>query len=485
MNNINILVEAKNEYTSQLQKILRPRLYEGLKSIYDDIINTAIKELEEKKVQSSSVTKTFQKMLKEIPQWNHDMVINEYHRIEKISNCDYLENLIEAVFITNTKILTSVQINNTKAQNIKINIPQPPHFIHKCYMKCAIEFNKNPYVFDQSKTLTPKEKHNNLREALQLIDNSINSAISDLLPIGDILKHGLTKNKISGSDSQEGGGDEDSKEELELNDSSEDETSNITDDDESHITDDDRSDVTNDESKEASELMKDIKGETPLEENNQNNEEKVVEQYELPPQTGGQVINLAVEEKEELHEELVEKREEVHEETPEVKEIILKKEDDGVINLNEEKEEEFKKIVYDKVTPPFATKIKNIVKVGGNDDDNAVKDPPKEKSITVSKDFSFEPIYQKKPVKSNVTPNPFIRNIKNNKFIKTRQFGLDKNNSSFYKKKYQENSANYNSVSEKDNIKSTIDEQKRPIKNKIMLGGNVSSDEDEDEELDL
>lgn len=472
MNNINILVEAKNEYTSQLQKILRPRLYEGLKSIYDDIINTAIKELEEKKVQSSSVTKTFQKMLREIPQWNHDMVINEYHRIEKISNCDYLENLIEAVFITNTKILTSVQINNTKAQNIKINIPQPPHFIHKCYMKCAIEFNKNPYVFDQSKTLTPKEKHNNLREALQLIDNSINSAISDLLPIGDILKHGLTKNKISESVSHEGG---DSKEELELNDSSKDQTSNITDDDdESHITDDDQSDVT-DESNEASELMKDIKGGTPLEENNE------VEQYELPSQTGGQVINLPVEEKEELHEELVEKREEVHEETPEVKEIILKKEDDGVINLNEEKEEEFKKIVYDKVTPPFATKIKNIVKVGGNED--VPKDPPKEKSITVSKDFSFEPIYQKKPVKNDITPNPFIRNIKNNKFIKTRQFGLDKNNS-FYKKKYQENSANYNSVSDKDNIKSTIDTEQRPIKNKIMLGGNVSSDEDEDE-LDL
>ena len=34
MNSVNILVEAKNEYTSQLQKILTPRLYEGFKSIY-------------------------------------------------------------------------------------------------------------------------------------------------------------------------------------------------------------------------------------------------------------------------------------------------------------------------------------------------------------------------------------------------------------------------------------------------------------------
>jgi len=475
MNNINILVEAKNEYTNQLQKILRPRLYEGLKSIYDDIINTAIKELEEKKIQSSSVTKTFQKMLKEIPQWNHDMVVNEYHRIEKISNCDYLENLIEAVFITNTKILTSVQINNTKAQNIKINIPQPPHFIHKCYMKCAIEFNKNPYVFDQSKTLTPKEKHNNLREALQLIDNSINSAISDLLPIGDILKHGLTKNKTSESVSQEGGEDENDKN-LEFEDSSS-ENDDYDDNDENNNDDDNKSNITDksesNEVSEASELMKDIKDDhvVPLEEEIK---KETVEQEILPSlvQDGGQVINLPVEEKEIVLEQPVE-----------VKEIILKKEED-VINLNEVKEEEeFKQIIYDKVTPPFATKIKNIVKVGATVEEDIVKDPTKEKSITISKDFSFEPIYKKKP-KSDVPPNPFLRNIKNNKFIKQRHFGLDKNNSSFYKKKYQENSANYNSVSDKDHIKSTMEEQKQPLKNKIMLGGNVSSDE-EDDELDL
>ena len=121
MNNINILVEAKKEYTSQLQKILRPRLYEGFKSMYEDIINILSKELEKNKTQNSSLIKTFQKMLKDIPQWNQEIIKNEYSRIEKISNCDYIDNLIEAVFITNTKILTSVQINDSKSLNIKIN----------------------------------------------------------------------------------------------------------------------------------------------------------------------------------------------------------------------------------------------------------------------------------------------------------------------------------------------------------------------------
>ena len=154
MDNINILVEAKKEYTSQLQKILRPRIYEGFKSIYEDILNLSAKELEEKKIQSSSVIKTFQKMLKEIPQWNQEMIKNEYNRIVRISNCDYFENLIEAVFIANIKILTSVQINNN-TQNININIPQASHFMHKCYIKSANEIYKNPYLFDTSKNLTP------------------------------------------------------------------------------------------------------------------------------------------------------------------------------------------------------------------------------------------------------------------------------------------------------------------------------------------
>ena len=197
MNSLNILVEAKKEYTNQLQKILTPRIYEGFKSIYEEILKVLTDEIQEKKTQSSSVIKTFQKTLKEIPQWNQEMINNEYNRIEKTSNCDYFDNLIEAVFITNTKILTSVQINDDKSQNIKINIPQSPHFIHKCYMECAKEIYKNPYIFDQSKNLLSKEKHINLRDALNLIDNSINNAIRELLPIRDILMQGITKNNIS------------------------------------------------------------------------------------------------------------------------------------------------------------------------------------------------------------------------------------------------------------------------------------------------
>jgi hypothetical protein len=167
---ISILVEAKKEYTQEIQKILRPRIYEGFKSMFDEICSFLLKEVEERRGQNQSVIKTFQKNLKEIPQWNQEMIDREFGRIMTVSNCDYFEQLMEAVFVSNVKILTSIQIG-TKKNNLKVKVPSADHFIHKIYIECAKEFYKNPYLFDtSSRSLTVKEKHNNLREALDLID---------------------------------------------------------------------------------------------------------------------------------------------------------------------------------------------------------------------------------------------------------------------------------------------------------------------------
>lgn len=196
----NILVEAKKEYTNQLIKILQPRIYEGFKSMFDDTISILGRELEENGRQTSSVIKTFQKMLKDIPHWNQDIINKEFQRITNQSKCDYIDDLIEAVFITNIKILTSVQIHSNDSVTLNVNVPSPVHFIHKCYIETAKEIYKNPYVFDNSKNLSAKEKHNNLRDCLQYIESSVDNAIRELLPIRDLLKQGLTKHQTGGSD---------------------------------------------------------------------------------------------------------------------------------------------------------------------------------------------------------------------------------------------------------------------------------------------
>ena len=448
MNTVNILVEAKKEYTNQLQKILTPRLYEGFKSIYDDIIDLSSKELEEKKTQTSSIIKTFQKMLKEIPQWNNEMIKKEFTRIEKVSNCDYIENLIEAVFITNTKILTSVQINNNKSQNIKINIPQASYFIHKCYIESSKEIYKNPYIFDQyNKSLTPKEKHNNLREALNLIDISINNAISDLLPIRDILKQGLTK----------------SNNEIDPICTSEEETEFLEEEEDNEVL----------QKSEEEEVLQKVEEEEVLQKVEEEEEEvlqKIEEEEVL--QDGEEKVLQKVDEEEEK---VLQKSEEELKIDIEIPTPIL---DEKIIDLNnlEEKpkeniEEEYKHIIYNKSIPGLESLTK---KNGGN--------------------FKFN---ENNNDEGRENPNPFIKKIRQNNFMKSKVYGFDKNNS-FYRKKYEENSANYNSISDngKDNtqsllsLKKVTDDLKKTensiklIKNKIMLE-EASSDEEQVSEVEL
>jgi hypothetical protein len=76
----------------------------------------------------------------------------------------------------------------------------------------------------------------------------------------------------------------------------------------------------------------------------------------------------------------------------------------------------------------------------------------------------------------------FVKEINPKKFLKNKYVGGDKN-SSFYKKKYEENSANYNSVSDTKPTLTNLTKESLIIKNKIMLDDN-SSDESE-AEIDL
>ena len=112
-----------------------------------------------------------------------------------------------------------------------------------------------------------------------------------------------------------------------------------------------------------------------------------------------------------------------------------------------------------------------------------------EKNIKIE----YEKMYEKKkvePVKSSINlNNQFFKNIKNTKFLKTR--GGNKDMSSFYKKKYEQNSANYQSISEKQDKDDEIsiltditENSNKIIKNKIVIDGGNSSDEEEDE-IDL
>ena len=162
--NLAILVDAKTEYTKQLVNIISPNIFIGIQSVYNNC----------KEMDGSDTLYKFQVELSEIPKWNQE-VINEYcQQLVENTKCDWLEDLLTAVFVSHTRILTSINSNKNK-NKINLKIPKVDHFIHLCYIEVARAFWKNPYLFDDN--ISKFEYLRNRRDAEMIINNTINETI--------------------------------------------------------------------------------------------------------------------------------------------------------------------------------------------------------------------------------------------------------------------------------------------------------------------
>ena len=135
--NVAIFAQANLEYTKQLVDVLYMNMYDGIRSIYDDS-----KRLYAQK--TTSILYIFRSLLENVPKWNAEIIEAETERIIRMSKCDWLDDLLTAVFISHTKILTS--IGNNSDANIDLTIPKTTKFIHHCYINSAREVWKNPYL---------------------------------------------------------------------------------------------------------------------------------------------------------------------------------------------------------------------------------------------------------------------------------------------------------------------------------------------------
>jgi len=177
-----IFSHAKMEYTCQLIDTLTPQFFDGIQSIYDEA------KVVHKTNYNKSILLIFRSFLEKVPSWSNEIVETETNRIIKISNCDWLDDLITAVFISHTKILTSIGSNNNNSM-IDLVIPKTINFIHKCYINIAREIWKNPYLYIEN--VSGYEYQKNMRTIELLIKESIENTIRKLLPVKEILKQHL------------------------------------------------------------------------------------------------------------------------------------------------------------------------------------------------------------------------------------------------------------------------------------------------------
>ena len=187
---VTVLVDAKEEYTKQLISILKPCIYQGIKSIYLDS-----KDIANQENTLENVLMIFQDQLSRIPKWSQEIITKEYQRIIDSSRCDYIEDLLKVVYVSHIKILTVVH-SAQRNKKITAKVPSGNHFMHLCYIECAREFWKNPYLFSDR---TSKYEHQkNMRDSESMISECISETIRKQLPVRNILKEYLNDTEDDG-----------------------------------------------------------------------------------------------------------------------------------------------------------------------------------------------------------------------------------------------------------------------------------------------
>ena len=179
--NVPIFAQAKLEYTKQLVDVLYMNMYDGIRSIYDDS-----KRLYSQKPQT--LVFIFRSLLENVPKWNTEIIESETDRIIKVSKCDWLDDLLTAVFISHTRILMSIGPNQNY-NKINVTIPKTTTFIHKTYINIAREVWKNPYLFNEQ--VPGYEYQRNMKQLEDMIKLTIEDTIRRQLPIKEILREHL------------------------------------------------------------------------------------------------------------------------------------------------------------------------------------------------------------------------------------------------------------------------------------------------------
>lgn len=196
--------EAKTEYTKQLCQFIVP-------AILKFSINLLEKAKEMSKGEQKKILYNFQLLLNEIPDWNKEKCLTEIQLVQSWIQCEYLEDLITAVFIAHTKILSSISINS-KHKNVQIRIPDVEHIIFKILIEVSKLYWKSTFLFRDD--ISNIEKQQNYRQIEILIQEGIQQAIRLMVPVKNILKNCIIQSEGENMDDIETDTIEPLKEEI-------------------------------------------------------------------------------------------------------------------------------------------------------------------------------------------------------------------------------------------------------------------------------
>lgn len=174
-----IYSEAKSEYTKQLIFNFQPVLLRFFLDRFTEV----------KAASPSKALSEFQSSLSQIPEWNLDKVQKETATLLQAVHCDYIEDLITAVFIAHTKILSAIRLHAKPRRKIQITVPKPDHFMHRALSESSRLLWSNVYLFNDASPSLERQKYMN--DVNRFLEEGILQAIRNLLPVKSILRDSL------------------------------------------------------------------------------------------------------------------------------------------------------------------------------------------------------------------------------------------------------------------------------------------------------
>jgi len=166
--------EARSEYTKQLATFIVPATVGWFQTLWSRNASDRQRCLT-----------LFQTECEEVSRWNQDRIHDEVRVLLEKSGCDYMEELMTAVFVAHTKVLTAVRLS-TKQKKLSITVPKLDHFLHRVFRECARSFWKAPFLF-MSGDSGVVERQKNLLQIEGLASEAITTAVRGLLPVKQIL----------------------------------------------------------------------------------------------------------------------------------------------------------------------------------------------------------------------------------------------------------------------------------------------------------
>lgn len=174
---------AKTHLRDHLNSLVVPPIAEGFWSIY-----SSSKELCDRTHQPDQILRTFQNMLTKIPDWTDSTLSTEVERIQKVTKCNYMDDLLMGVFIAYMKSFANLHYSGA-SREVQVDFERPSlaRFIHELYLHSARKLWQTAYLF-RTVGVSTEDQARNRRDIEALISQCLENVIRGFLPWESITK---------------------------------------------------------------------------------------------------------------------------------------------------------------------------------------------------------------------------------------------------------------------------------------------------------